>query len=121
MQHLSAALKPTWTWQPRHWRIIAATLTLGLAAPVADAVDTSAKASAATGTARTTIIRPITVSSVRELNFGKLLYSGNGQDGAVVLPAKAPSTSRGTTHCVSARLSWGRKARRRKPTPLSCR
>lgn len=91
MQHLSAALKPTWTWQPRQWRIIAATLTLGLVVPAAGAVDTSAKASAATGAARTTIIRPITVSSVRELNFGKLQYTGSGPDGSVVLPAKEPS------------------------------
>lgn len=52
---------------------------------------TSASAQAATAKARTIILRPITVAAVAELSFGKLVYTGSGQDGTVILPAKPPS------------------------------
>lgn len=58
-----------------------------LGAPVVAAAPQAASAAA-----KAEIIRPIAVTPVAELSFGKLIYTGNGPDGSVVLPAPAPVT-----------------------------
>jgi hypothetical protein len=53
---------------------------------------TGAQSANAQASTSVTILRPITVTAVSELSFGRLQYSGNGLDGYVILPAIPPPT-----------------------------
>lgn len=70
-------------------RLVVALALGALAAVPAAIAQSTASAGARAGTR---IILPLQLSNAAELSFGRLSYSGSGQDGLVILPAKAPST-----------------------------
>jgi len=75
-----------------HLALIAACALPCMFTVVHAAPDGSVRPASAAATARTVILRPITVAAAAELSFGRLTYAGNGQDGIVILPARSPST-----------------------------
>ena len=73
-------------------RLLAVGLLAQFLAPVPVRAAPDSGAQSASASARTIILRPITVAATAELSFGKLVYAGNGLDGTVILAAKSPSS-----------------------------
>lgn len=72
-------------------RILKVGLLAHLLSPLSAPAAPAPGAQSASAGARTIILRPITVAATAELSFGRLVYSGSGLDGILILPAKPPS------------------------------